>query len=79
MDYIRNWSIEFSIVNNTGVQLGRGVALVRALTPEEANNLLKSSGQYNGSPQYYRIINTQEIVNSPTPMLICEEIVDNAE
>lgn len=66
----RLWVIEFK-VNNTG-----GCAVVKARNPKEAEQILKSEGNYNGTPYLYRVGKIEEIIPSPDSMLLAENIVE---
>lgn len=67
----RLWSIKFEVAN-----IGNGVAVAKAYNPKEAESILKSEGVYNGSPSLYKILLIEEIIPSPAPMLISEQIVE---
>ena len=66
----RLWVIEFEISN-----IGKGCAVVKASNPKDAENKLKTEGDYNGAPYMYNISRIEEIIPSPSGMLLCEQIV----
>lgn len=65
----RLWVIEFSVKG-----VGNGCAVVKAGNPKEAERLLRSEGVLNGHPSLYDITRMEEIVPSPSSMLIAEQI-----
>lgn len=66
----RLWVIEFEVSN-----IGKGCAMVKALNPKDAENKLKTEGSYNGTSYMYKITRIEEIIPSPSRMLLCEQIV----
>lgn len=70
---IRNslWIIEFDVKDK-----GKGCAVAKASNPEQAFTLLKTQGVFNGSPNVYRVTRIEEIIESPQPMLICEQVAE---
>lgn len=66
----RLWVIEFEISN-----IGKGCAVVKASNPKDAENKLKTEGSYNGASHMYKISRIEEIIPSPSGMLLCEQIV----
>ena len=66
------WIIEFQLHG-----IGNGCAVVKAHSAKEAENILKSQGDFNATPNRYRILRIEEIIESPSCMLICEQISVN--
>lgn len=66
----RLWIIEFNVSGQ-----GKGCAVVKAKGPAEAERILVSEGTFNGTPLLYGITRVEEIIESPAPMLICEQIL----
>ena len=66
----RLWVIEFEVSN-----IGKGCAVVKASNPKDAENKLKTEGSYNGTSYMYKITRIEEIIPSPSGMLLCEQIV----
>lgn len=65
------WSVKFTVKG-----VGKGVAVVKAKTPIEAEYKLKAEGMYNGSANLYDIESLEEIIPSPDSMLISEQILE---
>ena len=65
----RLWVIEFDIFKN------KGCAVVKAENSRKAELLLKAEGNYNGQPNDYKIIRIEEILPSPSSMLLAEQII----
>lgn len=66
----RLWIIEYNISN-----VGKGCAVVKANTAKSAGNILIHDGIYNGVPELYSITRIEEIIPSPEPMLLCEQLL----
>lgn len=66
----RLWVIEFEVSN-----IGKGCAVVKASNPKDAENKLKTEGSYNGASYMYKITRIEEIIPSPSGMLLCEQVV----
>lgn len=69
-----NYVITFTVGNN----IGKGCALARGLTPNDAMTQLKSSGLYNADPSLYNITSCQEVNDSITSLLLAEQILENS-
>ena len=65
----RLWIIEFDIFKN------KGCAVVKAENSKKAELLLKAEGNYNGQPNDYKITRIEEILPSPSSMLLAEQII----
>lgn len=65
----RIWVITYDM---TG---GKGCAVVKAPNAKIAEQILKKEGAFNAYPQWYKIIEIQEVIPSPAPMLLCEQFV----
>ena len=65
----RLWVIEFDIFKN------KGCAIVKAENSKKAELLLKAEGNYNGQPNNYEITRIEEILPSPSSMLLAEQII----
>ena len=65
----RLWVIEFDIFKN------KGCAVVKAENSRKAELLLKAEGNYNGQPYKYEITRIEEILPSPSDMLLAEQII----
>ena len=65
----RLWVIEFNIFKN------KGCAVVKAENSKKAELLLKTEGSYNGQPNKYEITRIEEILPSPSDMLLAEQII----
>lgn len=66
----RLWVVEFEVSNK-----GKGCAVVKASNPKDAENKLKTEGSYNGTSYMYKISRIEEIIPSPSGMLLCEQII----
>ena len=65
----RLWVIEFDIFKN------KGCAVVKAENSKKAELILKAEGNYNGQPNEYKITRIEEILPSPSSMLLAEQII----
>lgn len=65
----RLWVIEFNVLKN------KGCAVVKAENSKKAELLLKTEGNYNGQPNDYKITRIEEILPSPSDMLLAEQII----
>ena len=65
----RLWVIEFNVLKN------KGCAVVKAENSKKAELILKAEGSYNGQPNKYKIIRIEEILPSPSSMLLAEQII----
>ena len=65
----RLWVIEFDIFKN------KGCAVVKAENSRKAELLLKAEGNYNGQPNDYKITRIEEILPSPSSMILVEQII----
>ena len=65
----RLWVIEFDIFKN------KGCAVVKAENSKKAELLLKAEGSYNGQSNKYEITRVEEILPSPSSMLLAEQII----
>lgn len=65
----RLWVIEFNVFKN------KGCAVVKAENSRKAELLLKAEGNYNGQPNDYKITRIEEILPSPSSMLLAEQII----
>ena len=65
----RLWVIEFDIFKN------KGCAVVKAENSKKAELLLKAEGNYNGQSNEYKITRIEEILPSPSDMLLAEQII----
>lgn len=65
----RLWVIEFNVFKN------KGCAIVKAENSKKAELLLKVEGNYNGQPNDYKITRIEEILPSPSDMLLAEQII----
>ena len=65
----RLWVIEFNIFKN------KGCAVVKAENSKKAELILKAEGNYNGQPNEYKITRIEEILPSPSSMLLAEQII----
>lgn len=65
----RLWVIEFNVFKN------KGCAVVKAENSRKAELLLKAEGNYNGQPNDYKITRIEEILPSPSDMLLTEQII----
>ena len=65
----RLWVIEFNVFKN------KGCAVVKAENSKKAELLLKAEGNYNGQPNDYKITRIEEILSSPSDMLLAEQII----
>ena len=65
----RLWVIEFNIFKN------KGCAVVKAENSKKAELILKAEGSYNGQPNKYEITRIEEILPSPSDMLLAEQII----
>ena len=65
----RLWVIEFDIFKN------KGCAVVKAENSRKDELLLKAEGNYNGQPNEYKITRIEEILPSPSSMLLAEQII----
>ena len=65
----RLWVIEFNVLKN------KGCAVVKAENSKKAELLLKAEGSYNGQPNDYKITRIEEILPSPSSMLLAEQII----
>lgn len=68
---LKLWILTYDLVS-----VGKGTAVVKASNAKEAENLLKSSGLYNGTPDTYSINRIEEIIVPPSKDLIAEQNVD---
>lgn len=68
------WVIEFNVR-----AIGKGCAIVKAHKPEDASQILKTSGMYNGNPESYLITKIQEVVVPPCCGLMAEEVITYEE
>lgn len=68
------WVIEFNVRS-----IGKGCAIVKAHNPEDAIQILKTNGMYNGSQEDYLITKVEEVVVPPCCGLMAEEIITYAE
>lgn len=68
----RLWVIQYDIK-----RVGRGVAVVKAYTPNDAIAILKSSGTFNSCSYAYEITCVEEINISPNPMILAEVVVND--
>ena len=64
------WVMEYEV---TGV--GKGCAMVKAINPQEAERLLKSSGLYNGYPSLYKVTRIEQVIVPPCNALMAEQVV----
>lgn len=64
------WAIEFNLR-----AIGKGCALVKASNAASANQILISSGMYNGNPSDYLITKTEEVDTPPCCGLMAELII----
>ena len=65
----RLWVIEFNVLKN------KGCAVVKAENSKKAELLLKAEGNYNGQPNDNKITRIEEILPSPSDMLLAEQII----
>ena len=65
----RLWIIQFYVFKN------KGCAVVKAENSRKAELILKAEGSYNGQPNKYEIIRIEEILPSPSDMLLAEQII----
>ena len=65
----RLWIIQFYVFKN------KGCAVVKAENSRKAELLLKAEGNYNGQPNDYKITRIEEILPSPSDMLLAEQII----
>ena len=65
----RLWIIEFNVFKN------KGCAVVKAENSRKAELLLKAEGNYNGQPNDYKITRIEEILPSPSSMILVEQII----
>ena len=65
----RLWIIQFYVFKN------KGCAVVKAENSRKAELLLKAEGSYNGQPNNYEITRIEEILPSPSSMLLAEQII----
>ena len=65
----RLWIIQFYVFKN------KGCAVVKAENSKKAELLLKAEGSYNGQPNKYEITRIEEILPSPSSMLLAEQII----
>lgn len=65
------WVIAFNVRAK-----GKGCAIVKANNPEQAGEILKASGMYNGTPSDYLINKIEEVVTPPCCGLMAEEYVN---
>ena len=65
----RLWIIEFDIFKN------KGCAVVKAENSKKAELILKAEGNYNGQPNDYKITRIEEILPSPSSMILVEQII----
>ena len=65
----RLWVIEFNVFKN------KGCAVVKAENSKKAELILKAEGNYNGQPNEYKITRIEEILPSPSSMLLAEQII----
>lgn len=70
--YYKLWIIEYTI---RGTQT-KGIAVVKSTGANKAIQVLKSSGAFNGTPQFYDIQRCEQIDESPEEMLICEQYIN---
>ena len=65
----RLWIIQFYVFKN------KGCAVVKAENSRKAELILKAEGNYNGTPHIYKITRIEEILPSPSNMLLAEQII----
>ena len=65
----RLWIIQFYVFKN------KGCAVVKAENSRKAELLLKAEGSYNGQPNKYEITRIEEILPSPSNMILVEQIL----
>ena len=65
----RLWIIQFYVFKN------KGCAVVKAENSRKAELLLKAEGSYNGQPNNYEITRIEEILPSPSNMILVEQIL----
>ena len=65
----RLWIIQFYVFKN------KGCAVVKAENSRKAELLLKAEGNYNGQPNDYKITRIEEILPSPSNMILVEQII----
>lgn len=65
----RLWIIQFYVFKN------KGCAIVKAENSRKAELILKAEGNYNGQPNEYKITRIEEILPSPSDMLLAEQII----
>ena len=68
------WLVNFKIKGG-----GKGTAVIKAKSPNNASMLLKNNGMYNGIPGAYIIEQIEQIISSPDEMLISEQILTKEE
>ena len=71
---LRLWVIEYNLKD-----IGKGCAVVKAANAKRAEETLKASGTYNGTPHKYDIIRIEEIICPPAEDLIAEQYVSYFE
>lgn len=67
----RLWVITYDL---RGV--GKGIAMVKASNANDAEQILKTSGMYNGTQSEYLVTKTEEIVIPPCCGLMTEQNVE---
>lgn len=65
------WIIEYEVRS----KITKGCAVVKAPDPNTAQQILKSSGFFNGTPELYSINRIEEIIIPPLCGLVAEQFV----
>ena len=67
----RLWVITYNLRS-----MGKGVAMIKAPNANNAEQILKTSGMYNGTQSEYLVTKTEEIVIPPCCGLMAEQNVE---
>lgn len=67
----RLWVITYNLRS-----MGKGVAMVKAPNANDAEQILKTNGMYNGTQSEYLVTKTEEIVIPPCCGLMAEQNVE---
>lgn len=64
------WVMEYEV---TGI--GKGCAITKAVNPQEAEELLRTNGIYNGKPYLYKVTRIEQVIVPPCNGLMAEQVV----
>lgn len=64
------WVLEYNVNG-----IGKGCAMCKASSSEEASMLLKTNGLYNGTPYLYEITRIEQVIVPPCDGLMAEQVV----